>query len=150
MPCACAVRPFELTWVKKRRNGGKILTTMRSRSRLPAALACLCAMFFAQAAFALAACNPMQAQSRAHMIAQQADTAPCHQPADNANLCLTHCQAGEQTLDKHQVKVPDASAEPVLVVRAAPPAPDVARALPRAPLPATGPPTRILYRTLRI
>jgi hypothetical protein len=122
---------------------------MRLRSRFPAALACLCAMFFAQAAFALAACNPMQAQSRAHMIAQQAETPPCHPPADNANLCLAHCQAGEQTLDKHQVKVPDASAEPVLVVRIAPPAPD-ARALPRAPLAATRPPARILFHTLRI
>ena len=139
-----------MTWVKKRRNGGKILTTMRSRSRFPAALACLCAMFFAQAAFALAACNPVQAQSRAHMIAQQAESAPCHQPAENAHLCLTHCQAGEQTLDKHQVKVPDASAEPVLLPRAAPLAAHVSRAFARVPLPATGPPARILYRTLRI
>jgi len=127
-----------------------MLLAMRSRARFLPALACLCAMFFAQAAFALAACNPMQAQSRAHMIAQQAEAAPCHQPADNANLCLTHCQAGEQTLDKHQVKVPDASAESVPVLRAAPPAAHVARGFARVPLAATGPPARILYRTLRI
>lgn len=123
---------------------------MRSRPRFFAALAALAAMFFAQAAFAFAACSSVQAQSRAHMIAQVAETAPCHQPADNANLCLTHCQAGEQTLDKHQVKVPDASAEPVLLLRAARPSPQAGRAAPRAPLPATGPPARILYRTLRI
>jgi hypothetical protein len=123
---------------------------MRSRPRLFAALAALAAMFFAQAASALAACSSVQAQSRAHMIAQQAETAPCHQPADNANLCLTHCQAGEQTLDKHQVKVADASAEPVLVLRAARPSPQARRAASRAPLPATGPPARIRYRTLRI
>ena len=122
---------------------------MRSRSRVLAAFAALVAMFFAQAAFALAACSPMQAQSRAHMIAQQAETPPCHQPAENANLCLTHCQAGEQTLDKHQVKVPDASAQPVLVVRAAPVTP-VARMLPRAPCLAAGPPPRILFSNLRI
>ena len=123
---------------------------MRSRHRLLAAFAAMAAMFFAQAAFALAACSPMQAQSRAHMIAQQADAAPCHQPADDANLCLTHCQAGEQTLDKHQVKVPDASAEPVLFVRALSQIRQVASALPRAPSPSAGPPPRILFRTLLI
>jgi hypothetical protein len=123
---------------------------MRSRHRLLAAFAALAAMFFAQAAFALAACSPVQAQSRAHMIAQQDATAPCHQPADNANLCLTHCQAGEQTLDKHQVKVPDASAQAVLVVRVLPPARPIARANLRTPSPAAGPPPRILYRTLLI
>jgi len=123
---------------------------MRPRHRLLAAFAALAAMFFAQAAFALAACSPVQAQSRAHMIAQQAETAPCHQPADNANLCLTHCQAGEQTLDKHQVKVPDASTEAVLVVRAVPQIRQLASALPRMPSPSAGPPPRILFRTLLI
>ena len=122
---------------------------MRARSRFLAALAALTAMFFVQAAFALAACG--QEQSRVQMIAApQADNAPCHQPADNANLCLTHCQAGEQTLDKHQVKVPDASAEVVLVVRDLPQTRRIASAIPRMPLPAAGPPPRILYRTLLI
>jgi hypothetical protein len=123
---------------------------MRPRHRLLASFAALAAMFFAQAAFALAACGPMQAQSRAHMISQQAETAPCHQPADDANFCLTHCQAGEQTLDKHQVKVPDASADAVLVVRALPQIRRIASAVPRTPSPAVGPPPRILYRTFRI
>jgi len=123
---------------------------MRSRHRLPAAFAALVAMFFAQAAFALAACNPMQAQSRAHMISQQAETTPCHQPADNANLCLTHCQAGEQTLDKHQVKVPDASVDAVLVLPALPQPRRMASAVQRTLPRAAGPPLRILYRTLLI
>ena len=123
---------------------------IRPRSRVFAAFAALVGMIFAQAAFALAACNPMQAQSRAHMISQQAEAAPCHQPADNANLCLTHCQAGEQTLDKHQVKVPDASADAVLVLPALPQSRRIASAVQRTPPPAAGPPPRILYRTLLI
>lgn len=123
---------------------------MRSRHRFLAAFAALAGMFFAQAAFAIAACNPLQAQSRAHSIAQQAETAPCHQPADNTNLCVTHCQAGEQTLDKHQVKVPDASADAVLVLAALPQIRRIASVIPRTSSPAVGPPPRILYRTFLI
>lgn len=122
---------------------------MRPRHRLLAAFAALTAMLFVQAAFALAACG--QEQSRVQMIAApQADNAPCHQPADNANLCLTHCQAGEQTLDKHQVKVPAASVDAVLVLPALPQSRRIASAVQRTPPPAAGPPPRILYRTLLI
>jgi hypothetical protein len=122
----------------------------RSRRFLHAAgLAALAAMLFAQAAFALAACDPVKAMSRAHMIAaQQAEPAPCHAPVDNGVLCLAHCQAGEQTLDKHQVKVPDASLGAVLLVRAWP---EVGRSpgpILRGPSPAADPPPRILFRTL--
>lgn len=122
---------------------------MRSSRRFHAAIAALAAMFFAQAAFALAACDPVRAKSRAHMIAQQADPAPCHEPADNASLCLAHCQAGEQTLDKHQVKVPAPLFAAVLIVRA-PQVPEAVRFVPRAPVPAAGPPPRILFQTLLI
>ena len=124
---------------------------MRSRRFLSAAgLAALAAMLFAQAAFALAACDPAQAQSRAHMIAvQQAAPAPCHELADNASLCLAHCQAGEQTLDKHQVKVPAPLLAALLIVRA-PQVPEAVRFVRRAPVPAAGPPPRILFQTLLI
>lgn len=122
---------------------------MRTRRRFHAALAALAAMFFAQAAFALAACDPVQAKSRAHMIAQQADPAPCHEPAENASLCLAHCQAGEQTLDKHQVKVPAPLFAAVLILRA-PQVAEAVRFVPRAPAPIAGPPPRILFQTLLI
>ena len=122
---------------------------MRTRRRFHAALAALAAMFFAQAAFALAACDPVQAKSRAHMIAQQADPAPCHEPAENASLCLAHCQAGEQTLDKHQVKVPAPLFAAVLILRA-PQVAEAVRFVPRAPAPTAGPPPRILFQTLLI
>jgi hypothetical protein len=123
---------------------------MHTRDRFFAALAALVAMAFAQAAFALAACDPVQAKSRAHMIAAQQSEAPCHEPAENAQLCLTHCLAGEQTLDKHQVKVPDASCHAVLVLRALPAAREPASSISRAPSPFAGPPPRILFRSLLI
>jgi hypothetical protein len=108
-------------------------------------------MLFAQAAFALVACDPARAQSRALMIgAHQAQPAPCHQPADNANLCLTHCQSGEQTLDKHQVKVPEFSPQPVLVARVWRQTRLPASSAPRTPSVFAGPPPRILFRSLLI
>ena len=126
-----------------------IMRMVHSRRRF-AAMAALAAMLFAQAAFALAACDPAQTPSRAHMIAAQAAEAPCHQPADNASLCFAHCQAGDQTLDKHQVKVPDASLPAVLLLRAGSVVRTPASALARAPSPYTSPPPRILFRSLLI
>jgi hypothetical protein len=123
---------------------------MRRRIRSYAALAALAAMLFAQAAFALAACDLSRAQSRAQMVMQGAQHAECHQPADNANLCFAHCQGGEQTLDKHQVKVPDAPLHGIQVVHPWSVAPQSACPIARAPLPAAGPPPRILFRTLLI
>ena len=123
---------------------------MRSRRFFPA-LAALAAMLFAQAAFALAACDAGQMPSRAQMLAQGEQDAPCHQPADNVNLCLAHCQSAEQTLDKHQLKkLPAPSAVAVLE------ASDWQRAgrsfawTPRVPSPAAGPPPRILFRSFLI
>jgi hypothetical protein len=71
---------------------------MRSRHRFFAALAALAAMLFAQAAFALAACDTGKMPSRAQVLAQGEEHAPCHEPAENVNLCLAHCQNAEQTL----------------------------------------------------
>lgn len=125
---------------------------MISRSRRAfAALAALAAMLFAQAAFALAACDLSSAQSRAQMIvAQSGEHADCHQPADNASLCFAHCQSGEQTLDKHQVKVPDAPLHGIQLARAWFEPVNTARDIQRIPSPAAGPPPRILFRTLLI
>ena len=78
------------------------------------------------------------------LAAQHADEAPCHQPADNVNLCLTHCQ--EQTLDQHQIKVPDVSFQVVLSMTALPDVPQ--QALDRSSRPASPaavPPPRILF-----
>ena len=125
---------------------------MRSRRFLNAAgIAALAAMLFAQAAFALAACDPSGAPSRARMLAaQSADYAPCHEPAENVNLCLAHCQGAEQTLDKHQVKLPEASFLAVPPVRAWHVARQPILWTPRVPSPAAGPPPHILFRSLLI
>lgn len=125
---------------------------MRSRRSLhAAAFVALAAMLFAQAAFALAACDPAQASSRALMLAVHAtEQANCHEPVDNANLCLAHCQGREQTLDKHQVKVPDASVHAVLPQRAFQDKVQPLSWTPRIPIRAAGPPARILFRTLLI
>ena len=108
-------------------------------------------MLFAQAAFALAVCDPARASSRASMLAAHlTEQANCHEPADNTNLCLTHCQSREQTLDKHQIKVPDVSLQTVLSV---PPRPNVRPAFAwsaRSFFLAAGPPLRILFRSLLI
>lgn len=125
---------------------------MRSRRFLSAAgLAALAAMLFAQAAFALAACDPVRAQSLARMIAAQpAESAACHDPADNGNLCLTHCQGREQTLDKHKVELPDFAAGAALVLRPGQELRQPIRRAARAPAPVVGPPPRILFRALLI
>lgn len=107
-------------------------------------------MLFAQAAFALAACDPARMSRALMQVPSSAEQAGCHEAADNANLCLAHCQGREQTLDKHQVKVPDAPSHAVLLVRAWPDARPYVRSIPRTPLPAAGPPPRILFSTLLI
>src|SRR5574341_1814869 len=123
---------------------------MRSRTRFFAALVALAAMLFAQAAFALVACDPVRATSRARMVVAHEMQAGCHEPADNANLCLAHCQNGEQTLDKHQVKVPDAPLHPLQLARLWQDVPQRVHFMVRAPSPAVGPPPRILFRSLLI
>lgn len=123
---------------------------MPVRRRFSAALAALAAMLFAQAAFALVACDAARMPSRAGVLVQAEEHAPCHEPAENVNLCLAHCQNAEQTLDKHQVKLPVFSAVAVLEMRRAQ---NTARPLawaPRTLSPAVGPPPRILYRSLLI
>lgn len=108
-------------------------------------------MLFAQAAFALASCNLYRAQSHAVMIAaQDAQREPCHESGENPNLCLAHCQGGEQTLDKHQVKVPELFLQPVLVIRGLQAARQPILVATRLPVPAAGPPPRILFQSLLI
>lgn len=109
------------------------------------------AMLFAQAAFALASCDEYRAQSRALLAAaQNAGGAPCHESGVNANLCLTHCQGGDQTLDKHQVKVPEPAVAPSLATARLDLYDPPSARLARLPQPFAGPPPRIRFRTLLI
>lgn len=116
-----------------------------------AGIAVLAAMLFAQAAFALASCDLDRARARALMMAAQAtERASCHEPSENGNLCLAHCQNGEQTLDKHQVKVPDSSLHPVFVIRGLQARSRFVLVPARLPARAAGPPPRILFQSLLI
>ena len=127
---------------------------MRTRRTLKlTGMAALAAMLFLQAAFALAACGlerPGAAQALG-TLAQQADDAPCHQPQENAGLCLAHCQSGEQALDKPQVKVPPlVFSTPMPAVRAWLEPYQAVAAGARLPLPVAGPPRHILFQSLLI
>ncbi len=129
------------------------VVSLRRPLRL-AALAGLAAMLFAQAALVLAACNlESGAPSRGLALGMTVTAEPvagCHEeaPASDA-LCVAHCQASEQTLDKYQAKVPVLAVLllPALEVRT------IAQptiALPLDPLPVASPPARILFQSLLI
>jgi hypothetical protein len=116
-------------------------------------MAALVAMLFVQAAFAVAACGlDRPASSHAvSMLVQQAAEAPCHEPGANTSLCLVHCQSGDQTLDKPQVKVPPLLfSAPIPAVRSSYEPHDGFPGGPRLPVPLAGPPRHILFQSLLI
>lgn len=125
----------------------------RRRARRLSAVLGLAAILFAQAALALVVCNlEGGAPSRGLAVAVAAAEAPgpCHEQAPaNDKLCIAHCQASDQTLDKYQAKVP---VLPVDVLRVS--QVDVNRHppvfLPPARVPVASPPVRILFQSLLI
>lgn len=129
------------------------LMSMRGPLRA-AALAGLAAMLFAQAALVLAACSLQSgAPSRSMALAMAAAAEPqaqCHEEAPATDtLCVAHCQASDQTLDKYQAKVPVLPVHllPAVAARVVPP---VTVFLPPEPVPAASPPARILFQSLLI
>ena len=118
----------------------------RARQRSLARIA-VAALLFAQALIAFANCT-MPAHSLAKAIASA--NPRCHESSGETNLCIAHCLAADQSLDKLQPSVPQPALVPVLVQ----PASDVGYAhavvLRRLIPPAAAPPPRILFRTLRI
>ena len=120
---------------------------MGSCKRRSIARLLVAAALFAQAAFAFAACDlgerdPVQA------IAQSGQ--PCHQPEMNVNLCVGHCLASDQSLDKPVLFVPALPIVTSFVLARTP--------LLTAPVCFTretvnlvaGPPPRILFQTFLI
>jgi hypothetical protein len=119
-----------------------------------AAAAGLAAMLFAQAALVLAACSlDAGAPSRGMALAMAAAAEPqaqCHEQAPATDtLCVAHCQASDQTLDKYQAKVPVLPVHllPALQVRIIL---HPAVSLPLERVPAASPPARILFQSLLI
>lgn len=118
-----------------------------ARLRIVARIA-VAAILFAQAAIAFAHCS-MPGRSPAAAIS--ADDPPCHDSGARKNLCVAHCLAGDQSLDKPQASVLQPAATPVLVLQ---PLSEVqylqAPALRQLVPPSAAPPPRILFSTLRI
>jgi len=113
----------------------------------------LAGFLLAHAALAIAGCElGERSAARAILNASAASDEPCHQQSDDsAALCVVHCVTQTQTLEKPFWKAPAPAAAPALVffvvfsspAAVAPPAVDL-------PLALTGPPRRILFRTLVI
>ena len=122
--------------------------TRIARQRFIARIVAL-ALLFAQAFVAFADCQ-MPVRSAAEAIA--ADNPACHESSGEKNLCVAHCLAADQSLDKPQASIPTPAAAPVLLVlqpiSALPYA--HATALRHFAPPSAAPPPRILFRTLRI
>ena len=109
---------------------------------------------FAQGAIAFAACDLVRSTA-SHALARVGASAtadqPCHEPSENTNLCLAHCLAGDQSLDKPNATVPALAAVPMLALRAIYSAEPASVATRRLGIPpSSAPPPRILFRTLRI
>src|SRR5262245_30284742 len=102
-------------------------------------------LLFAQAVIAFADCQ-MPTRSPAPAIASE--PAPCHESSSEKNLCVAHCLAADQSLDKPQVSALAPALAPVLVLHEGLPVPQSwARSETRAPI-AIGPPLRIRFHSL--
>jgi hypothetical protein len=105
-------------------------------------------LVFAQGALAAARCD-WQERSAARAVAEQ-QSMPCHEAgteARNVNLCLAHCEADSQTLDKSSVHVQALPQTAVLTMR--PAIRPAANALRLAFAPPGAPPPLILFQVFR-
>src|SRR5512147_199848 len=120
---------------------------IRARLVRPTARFILAVLVFAQGALAFAGCDWGE-RSAAQAIA--ASGQPCHQSTGETALCLAHCLAGDQSLDKPALYVPALAPAPVLAWRPAPSPlpPETIRA--RVIPPRAAAPPRILFQSLLI
>ena len=126
----------------------------RRRARRLAAVLGLAAVLFAQAALALVACQlegGTPSRGLAVAMAAAEAPAPCHEQAPaNDELCIAHCQASDQTLDKYQAKLPVLPVDVLRVGQVVDVNPHPAIFLPPARVPVASPPARILFQSLLI
>jgi hypothetical protein len=114
----------------------------------------LAGFLFAQAALAIAACQlGERSAAQALLNASAMAGEPCHQDDGDsaAALCVAHCVTQTQSLDKPLWKLPAPAAAPLRVEFFVPAVP-AARSVRVSESPAalSGPPRRILFRTLLI
>ena len=120
---------------------------MGSRKRRYIARLLVAATLFAQAAFAFAACNSVE-RGAVQAIAQSAQ--PCHEPEMNVNLCVGHCLASDQSLDKPALSVPELPTVAISVLAYAPTLRSALYAGRETAKPVAGPPPRILFHSFLI
>ena len=127
------------------------MTFLKPALKRGVALVLLGGFLLSQAAMAFAACqSPERAPADAVRFAAGAGVPPCHEPApasSEGSICLGHCTAGLQSLDKPAAPMVALPASPVLFVV---PTTYFSPLLAAAPQPAYGPPRRILFRSLQI
>ena len=107
-------------------------------------------MLFAQAALAAAACDWLRV-APAQAIMAKAGEPSCHEvPAQNTNLCLSHCLGSDQSADTPQVAIPAWNQSSLLVIGVLERALAL-KAVLHYTLPHPGaPPPRILYHSFLI
>jgi len=110
----------------------------------------LCAMLFAQAAVAAAACDWLRAAPAQAVVAKTGESSCHEEPVKNANLCLSHCLGNDQSADTPQVVIPAWSQAYFLVIanieNVQAPQVDLRYTLPRP----GAPPPRILFQSFLI
>ena len=120
---------------------------MGSRKRRYIARLLVAATLFAQAAFAFAACDFVE-RGAVQAIAQSAQ--PCHEPEMNVNLCVGHCLASDQSLDKPAFFIPALPVDPIFVLARTPPVAVHLYLGRETAKPVAGPPPRILFHSFLI
>lgn len=108
------------------------------------------AMLFAQAALAAAACDWLRV-APAQAIMAKAGEPSCHEePAQNTNLCLSHCLGSDQSADTPQVAIPAWNQASFLVIVDLERAPVLKAVLHYTPPHPGAPPPRILFQSFLI
>jgi hypothetical protein len=120
------------------------------RTRIGAAKLLIGLFLFAQGMVAFAACDWGERSAARAVAAAPAGEAPCHE-ADQGmtvNVCVAHCLADSQSLDKPALKLPAVAPLAALVLPGKPAW--LVRHWNAVPAPVSGPPPRILFKTLLI
>lgn len=119
------------------------------RARLVRATArfILAVLVFAQGALTFAGCD-REERSASRAIA--ASGQPCHESTGVAAICLAHCLAGDQSVDKPALYVPVLAPAPVLAWRLVPQALPLKTLRARVIAPQAAAPPRIMFQSLAI
>ena len=108
------------------------------------------AMLFAQAALAAAACDWLRVAPAQAIMAKVGEPSCHEEPAQSANLCLSHCLGNDQSADTPQVAIPAWNQASFLVIVDLERAPVLKAVLHYTPPHPGAPPPRILFQSFLI